>query len=142
MIIKGIKAQTAASVTNALLSFVVMMALARMLGTGSSANYSVLLNAGVLALMVLEGGYAVLAYRETSAATQQFLPWHDQLLPLFTGYALCMALLLGLLPISGLLGQSSVAWLAVMACILLVGHRQHRRAVQLQQGRAVLRNEC
>ena len=109
MIIKGIKAQTAASVTNVLLSFVLMMALARMLGTGSSTNYSVLLNAGVLDLMVLEGGYAVLAYRETAAATQQFLPWHDQLMPLFTRYALCMALLLGLLPISGLLGQSSVA---------------------------------
>jgi O-antigen/teichoic acid export membrane protein len=120
MVISGIKAQTAAAAINALLSFVLMMALARMLGTSRFADYSVLLNAGVLALMVLEGGYALLVYRETAAVSRLLLPWQAQLLPLSTAYALCMALWLGLLPVGTLLDQSNAAWYGVVACMLLV----------------------
>jgi O-antigen/teichoic acid export membrane protein len=137
MVIKGIKTQTAAAAINALLSFVLMMALARMLGTSGFADYSVLLNAGTLALVLLEGGYALLVYRETAAVSHAFERWQDRLLPLFTGYAVIVAFVLGLLPVGMILGQGVTAWWAVVACMLLVAWMNVYSGLLRGQGRFV-----
>ena len=114
MAIKGIWVQGTAALINTLLSVGLLLVLARSLGPISFANYSVLLNAGIVALVAMEGGYPLLAYRETARASATLNVWQGRLLTLATGHTLCVAFLLALVPVGSWLGQDAVAWWSVV----------------------------
>ena len=120
MAIKGIWVQGAAALINTLLSVGLSLVLARSLGPSSFGNYSVLLNAGIVALVVIEGGYPLLAYRETALTSTALSVWQGRVLALAAGYAVCVALLLALIPVGSWLGQDAIAWWSVVLCMLLV----------------------
>lgn len=120
MAIKGIWVQSAAALINAVLSFVLLLILARHLGPLVFGNYSVLLNAGIIALVAIEGGYPLLIYRETALASEALAQWRNRILGLAVGSGLAVALVLSTVPIGPWLGQASTAWWAVLACMVLV----------------------
>lgn len=120
MAIKGIWVQGAAAMINTLLSVGLLLVLARNLGPSSFGNYSVLLNAGVIALVAIEGGYPLLAYRETALVSATMGVWQGRVLALAAGHGICVALLLALVPMGSWLGQDAIAWWSVVWCMLLV----------------------
>jgi O-antigen/teichoic acid export membrane protein len=102
------------------LSFGLVIVLARQLGPTVFGDYSLALNVGMVALVAIEGGYPLLLYRETAAASKAFLPWQGRLLPLAIGYALAVVLALAIIPIGFWLGHSFGVWWAVLLCMALV----------------------
>jgi O-antigen/teichoic acid export membrane protein len=120
MATKGVGVQSAGGLINALLSFVLLLLIAQQLGPFEFGNYSVLLNAGVIALVVVEGGYPLLVYRETALASGALAPWRERLPGLAVGGGLAVALALAVVPIGPWLGQSYTDWWAVLACMVLV----------------------
>lgn len=106
-----------------MLSFALMLILARTLGPEGFAHYSVLLNAGTIALIVIEGGYPQLLYRETAASSMALRQQRGRLLSLACGSGVLFVLLLAFLPVGFLLGhglwQAYLTWWAVLACMLL-----------------------
>ena len=120
MAIKGVWAQVGGALLNALLSFFLLLVLARQFSLASFADYSVLLNAGTIALMIIEGGYPLLVYRETALTSASLIPWRDQFLSLAVGSGLAAMLVMAALPIGPWLGQGYMAWWAVLACMGLL----------------------
>lgn len=120
MEIKGIWVQSAAALINALLSFVLLLMLARHLGPLAFGNYSVLLNSGVIALVAIEGGYPLLVYRETAVTSDALVQWRGHILGLSVGSGLAVALALAIVPIGPWLAQTYAAWWAVLACMAMV----------------------
>lgn len=120
MTIKGIGIQGAAALTNALLSFGLLLILARQLGPVTFGDYSVLLNAGVIALVAIEGGYPLLVYRETAAASPTLILWQRRILPLAASSGIVVVLLLSIVPVGTWLGQNLTAWWAVLVCMVAV----------------------
>ena len=120
MTMKGVRAQGLGAFVNALLSFGLLLVLARQLGPTTFGDYSVLLNAGSIALVVIEGGYPMLVYRETALNSAVLMPWRGGLLPLAVGSVLALTLLLAILPIGPWLSQGYVAWWAVLICMGLI----------------------
>ena len=121
MAIKAVGAQAVGAFLNALLSLGLLLVLARQLGPLAFGNYSVLLNAGAIALVVMEGGYPLLMYRETVLASHAFAQWHHRILGIAVGAGLLAGSALAMVPVGPWLGQSYWAWWAVLACMALVG---------------------
>ena len=135
MKIKGVWAQSAGALINALLSFALLLILARQLGPLAFGSYSVLLNAGIIALVAIEGGYPLLVYRETALASEALAPWRNRIPGLAVGSGLAVALVLAMVPVEPWLGQDHKAWWAVLACMALVAWMNIYSGLLRGQGR-------
>jgi O-antigen/teichoic acid export membrane protein len=131
---KGVWVQSAGALINALLSFALLLLLAQQLGPLAFGNYSVLLNAGVIALVAIEGGYPLLVYRETALVSAALAPWHERLLGLAVGGGLVVALALAVVPVGPWLGQNYADWWAVLVCMILVAWTNIHSGVLRGQG--------
>jgi O-antigen/teichoic acid export membrane protein len=113
--------QTAGAATNALLSFALVVALARLLGPAGFGHYSALLNGAVLALVLIEGGFATLGYREGVHPTPALAPWSGRLPAIVAGQLLLAALIVAMLPVGRWLGAGEGGWWAAVACMVAIG---------------------
>lgn len=109
--------QGAGAAVTAALSFVLLAWLARVLGTAHFGAYVATLGAAVLLLILIEGGWPTLLYRETAGARQA--PTADPLMGLALAHTLAVAFALAALAL--LLGsRSSIDLAAACGCMGLV----------------------
>lgn len=119
--VRAIGAQGIGAVFTALVSFALLVYLGRVLGTETFGHYVAVLNTALLGLILIEGGWPTLVYRET--AGRDVAAGHgDRLSGQAVAHMLVAASLLVVLTL-GLhgLGLTSLTLPAALLCMLAVG---------------------